>query len=240
MGFLFFELKATPFVFRFKEPGSLVFFGEKTEAFFPKYTGVEVLAPGLPVGLEKTPQHAKNPPCSLCFSGRGSSTKTADLYFECHGEKGKFSSEEVKIFLCSDFNQLFKNPRVFCPFFPKNGSDFAWGKGRNKPPPCRRTPMMKKSMTKTNTPNHKQTNPHKKANPNSFTPINLTEDIVFQYFFTRYQGALISLLQALLPLPQDHKITSLKILNPKLHPLNNPGEKHSICETSNSPSTSMK
>ena len=63
-----------------------------------------------------------------------------------------------------------------------------------------------------------------------FKPIDLTKDNVFQYFFTKHQNDLISLLTALLPLPKHHKITSLKVLDPKLHPLSNLKEKHSICD----------
>ncbi len=64
-----------------------------------------------------------------------------------------------------------------------------------------------------------------------FKPIDLTKDNVFQYFFTKHQGDLISLLHAFLPLPKHHKITSLKVLDPKLHSsTNNPKEKHSICD----------
>ncbi len=95
--------------------------------------------------------------------------------------------------------------------------------------------MMKKSMTNTN---HKKTKPHTRTHSHplkktktSFRPIDLTKDNVFQYFFTKHQSDLISLLQAFLPLPEERKITSLNILDPKLHPSSgNLAEKHSICD----------
>ncbi len=96
--------------------------------------------------------------------------------------------------------------------------------------------MMKKSMKTTN---HKKTKPHKrihshphqkKAKPH-FRPIDLTKDTVFQYFFTKHKSCLISLLHTFLPLPEERKITSLNILDPKLHPSSgNLAEKNSICD----------
>ncbi len=72
--------------------------------------------------------------------------------------------------------------------------------------------------------------PHKKTQT-PFRPIDLTKDTVFQYFFTKHKSCLISLLHTFLPLPEERKITSLNILDPKLHPSSkNLAEKHSICD----------